>query len=315
VAPRDGRLFSDAAFVVGERGEDAAQALLGRTLPDGGGDTFYNLDPDGDPARARGWMDVTGALIHAGGFRDSSGGIEGGADVDLGSGLRLGGALSYQSDQLKDDEGSGASQSLVRFSLYASQTIGPIGFSADLSWGDARERLDRDTGFGFAGSSRTVQDLDGAFEAAAPIRAGGTWIIPTAGLVVSDLAARAFAETDPAASAFALTGAASSGVAVSPFATIALAHSFERPDGLEVTPDLDVGYRFDALAGGLAQTLVAADVTAFPGNRAGLSRSSALVGASVTAHKGGLTGYASYRATVAARWSDQTLSLGLRLVF
>lgn len=314
VAPRDPAIFSQAAFAFAEANQDAARSLLGRTRPDGGGDTFYNLAPDGGP-QARGWMDVTGQALDPAGFRSTSGGVEGGGDVDLGAGLRLGGALAYESAHLTDGDGGSANQDIVRVSLYGSQTLGAVGLSASLSYAHAGERFDRAAGFGQAASSRGVDDVAGAVQASLPFQTGGTWVTPAAGVLISDLSAAAFAETDAASAAFALTGPAAHGTAVSPYVAIGLSHAFATVSGAEITPDVEVGYRYDALASGLSQTLIAADATSFAGNRAGLQRSSALLGASLTAHRANWTGFLTYRASVAGDWNNQSISAGLRLAF
>jgi hypothetical protein len=314
VAPRDPAIFSDAAFVFAEANQDAARSLLARSRSDGGGDSFYNLAPGG-AAQARGWMDVTGSVLDPAAFRSTSGGIEGGGDVDLGSGFRVGAALAYQRAHLTDSGGGAANQDLVRVSLYGSQTLGGIGLSASLSYAHASESFVRATGFGAATASRGVDDVAGAIEVSAPFQAGGAKVTPAAGVLISDVSAAGFAETDAASADFALTGAAARGTAVSPYVQVALSHAFATQGGGEITPDVEVGYRYDALASGLAQTLIAADGTPFVGNRADLQRSSALVGASLTAHQGRWTGFVSYRASLAGDWNNQSISAGLRVAF
>jgi hypothetical protein len=314
VPPRDAALFSDAAFVFAETNQDAARSLLARTEPDGGGDSFYDLAPDGG-TRVRGWMDVTGSRIDPAAFTATTGGIEGGADVDLGGGFRLGGALAYDSSHLTDADHGSADQTEVRGGVYASQTVAGVGFSASLSYAHGSESFDRRTGFGVATSSRGVDDLVGAVPAAAPFQLSGSQVTPEVGLLISDVSAGAFAETDGKNSAFALTGASAHGVAISPYATVALSHAFTTQGGVVIRPDVEVGYRYDEVATGLSQTLVAADGTVFPGNRAGLQRSSALLGAGFTAHQGRWTGFVNYRASVAGDWNNQAFSAGLRFAF
>jgi hypothetical protein len=314
VAPRDPTLFSIAAFAFAEDNQDAAQSLLARSRSDGGGDASYSLSPNGGP-RARGWMDVTGSVLDPAAFRSTSAGIEGGADVDLSGGLRIGGALAYEDAHLTDSASGWANQDYGRVSLYASQTVGAVGLSASLSYAHADESLSRAPGFGRATSSRGVDDVSGAFEASAPIQTGGTWVTPSVGVLVSDLSAGAFAETDGASSAFALRGLAASNVAVSPYATVGVSHVFVTQAGGELTPDVQVGYRYDGLASGLSQTLVAADGTPFVGNRADLGRSSALLGASLSFHQANWSVYVKYRATVAGDWNNQSFDLGLRYAF
>jgi len=284
--------------------------LLGRAAPASGNGPSYDLG-----GSARGWMDVIGSVLDPAHFRAESGGIEGGGDADLGSGLRLGAGLAYEASHLSDADGGGANQDLVRFSLYGSQALGPIGLSVALSYAHASERFDRTTGFGEATSSRGVDDITGAIHVAASILRNGTSITPAAGLMVSDLSAGPFAETDTANTAFALTGASTRGVAVSPYASVTFAHPFTAQGGAVVTPDVEVGYRYDALASGLSQTLIAADDTPFFGNRAGLDRSSAVVGVGFSAHKGSFTSFVSYRASIARDWNNQALAAGLKVSF
>ena len=314
IPPRDARLFSDAAFAFAEVNQDAARSLLARIGPDGGGDSFYDLAPDGGP-KARGWMDVTGSRIDPAAFTATTGGIEGGADVDLGDGFRLGGALAYDSSHLTDADHGKADQTEVRVGLYASQTLAGVGFSASLSYAHGSESFDRSTGFGDATSSRGIDDVAGAVQAAAPIQISGSQVTPALGLLISDVSAGAFAETDAKNGAFALTGDTMHGVSVAPYATVAFSHAFTTQGGIVIRPDVEVGYRYDEVASGLSQTLVAADGTVFPGNRAGLQRSSALLGAGVTAHQGRWTGFVSYRASVAGDWNNQAISAGLRFAF
>jgi outer membrane autotransporter protein len=319
VAPTDASIFSAQAFAFGESNQTSDAALLWRSLPDGGGNSFYDLTPTGGPT-TRGWIDVIGDQLDpdlpfgTARFSTTSGGVEGGADVAIGP-ARLGAALAYESSHYSDNAGGRGNQNLVRGSLYGSVTLGSVGFSADLSYAHGSESNARASGLGVSSSSRGVSEVSGAFQAAAPFDVGPLRLTPMAGVLISDISAPAFAEHNGANAAFAVTGAASRGTFVSPYATLALSRSFTTASGAVVTPDAEVGYRHDALAAGLSQSLVAADGTVFAGNRIGLDRNSALVGASLTAHKGPLTVFVRYRAAFASNWRDNSINVGLRVAF
>jgi hypothetical protein len=319
VAPRDAAIFSADAFAFAEANQDSVTALMARTLPDGGGDTFYNLAPPGGPD-ARGWIDLVGARIDPrvageGAFSAWSGGIEAGADVALSGAARLGGSFGYESSRLSDTEGGSAHQDLYRLSLYGSADAGPVGLSADVTYAHSAESLERAAGFGVSASSRGVDEVAGALQAAAPQEVGGATITPAAGVLFAHISAQAFGETDARSAAFAVTGAAASASTVSPYAQVSVSRMFTTADGLKLTPDAELGYRYDPAAAGLGQTLIAPDGTVFAGNRLGLSRSSALLGASLTAHKGTWTAFVRYRATVASGWNDQSAQIGVRVAF
>jgi uncharacterized protein with beta-barrel porin domain len=317
VAPRDPQLFGDALAAFAEANENGIVDLLGRTLPDGGGDTFYNLAPDGGP-QARGWMDVMGDRLAAGGaaaFAATTGGLQAGADVALGGGLRLGGAFAYESGHLSQSGAGGANADVERVSLYASQTIGAVGLSAVVSYAGGSERLDRNAGLGLSTARRDVDAFAGAAQASAPFSAGGFTVTPSAGVFVSQVTAGAFAETNLTDAAFAVTGAAARATTASPFATLGLSQAFTTASGLVVTPDAEIGYRYDAAVGGLGQRLTAADGTAFAAVQAGLARDAATLGASVTFHQNSWTAFLKYRAVVAGGWSDNSVQAGVRIAF
>jgi uncharacterized protein with beta-barrel porin domain len=319
VAPRDARIFSAQDFVFAERNQDSVSALMGRTRPDGGGDTFYDLGGESGPA-ARGWMQVVGGFIDPGSvdhasFNANSGGIEGGADVALGGQTRLGGAVGYEASSLSDSDGGQASQDTLRLSLYASQTLGAVGLSAAVSYAHGWDDTDRASGLGDSVSKRGADEVTGAVQLAAPFSAGEVRLSPVAGVLVSSISSGAFLERNVLNAAFAVSGASSSATVVSPYATIGVSREFTTAHGVQLTPAAEVGYRYDASADGLAQTLFATDGTAFFGNQVRLDRNSALLGVSLTAHQGQWTGYLKYQASVSGNWSDQSLQAGLRMAF
>jgi uncharacterized protein with beta-barrel porin domain len=260
-----------------------------------------------------GWIDpAAGDGSH---FRASSGGLAGGADVEVGSGARLGGALDYESASLSDSNGGSANQSTFRASLYASQTFGTVGLSGALSYAHGWGDTSRATGINLATASRSGDEITGAVQLADPFSAGDVRFTPAAGVLISYVSSGAFRESDPADPAFAISGPSSHTTVVSPYVTVGVSREFTTSSGLKLTPDAEIGYRYDGVAGGFAQTLIASDGTAFFGNQVKLDQSSALIGVSLTAHQGQWTGFVKYRASVAGDWNDQSIQAGVRVAF
>ena len=82
--PKDYDVATDATPAGPQRRRSVTE-LLGRTLPDGNGDSFYNIDP---PAGTTiGWMKALGSWLGAGrtsatpGFNAVDGGLEAGGDL------------------------------------------------------------------------------------------------------------------------------------------------------------------------------------------------------------------------------------------
>jgi uncharacterized protein with beta-barrel porin domain len=320
VAPRDSRIFAAQAFAFSRGNARAVLDLLGRSQPDGGGNTGFNSAPlSGE--RGRAWVEVSASTVSADGqgaspgFRGDAGGLSGGVDGDLGRGARLGLALAYDRDKLHDDAGGAAAASIFRVSLYGSQVVGPLGFSEAFSYARASNHTHRATGAGDGSASYDSEAVTGAVQVAAPFRSGPLALTPLAGVLVSNLASGALAERDAVSTAFAVTGVARGATWASPYVTLGLSREFAGAGGLVITPDLLVGYRHDPDSAGQAFSLKAADGTAFEVKPAGLGGGSAVFGASVTAHARSWTAYAKVRAQVAGKWSDESATVGFRLAF
>ena len=318
MAPRDARVFSAQAFAFAQANQDSVGALLSRTRADGGGNSFYEIAPGGPSIR--GWMQVAGSVIDppsgdGSQFRATSAGLEGGADGALGDDARLGAAIGYQVANLSDSLGGHANDRMLRVSLYGSKTFGTIGVSGALSYAHGWEQTARASGIGPSFSSRGSDQFTGAIQVSAPFQSGGVTITPAAGVLFSRLTSGAFVETNAVISAFAVSGGAARLTTTSPFVVVGLSRQFTAGGGVELTPNLELCYRYDASAGGMAQTLVAADGTVFFGNQVRLDRNSALLEVSLTAHQGQWTGFAKYRANVAGNWNNQSFQVGLRAAF
>jgi len=135
------------------------------------------------------------------------------------------------------------------------------------------------------------------------------------GILLSHLSTGAFAESDTASAAFALTGKGAGYTLTSPYASLGVSRDFATPSGLVITPDAELGYRYDNNPRGEQFNLTAADGTTFDGARVNLDRSTTLVGLSLTLHEGQWTAFAKYRGQIAGDWSSQGGALGVRLAF
>jgi outer membrane autotransporter protein len=316
VLPRDATIFANAAFGFAEANQASTTSLLDRMSP-GGGDDAFALGSGG-----KGWIEAIGSDLDpssAGNdipsFRVLSGGVEGGADIGLGAGARLGGSVGYEEGRLTDSDGGVANQNLFRVGVYGEVQAGLFVISADAGYAHAGQTFARASGFGASLSSRDIDDGFGAVEVSVPLKTGGTQITPQAGVAIASLSAGAFQESNAQSSAFAVSGSPANGTFVSPFAKVSVSHDFSQGGGLIVTPAGEVGYRYDGLASQLGETLVAADGTPFFGNTSHLSRNAAVLGASLTAHQGRWAGFLRYQGDFAGNWNDQRLQGGLRVRF
>ena len=293
--------------------------LLGRTLPDGNGNSFYNIDPPAGTTIV--WAKVLGSWLDAGhapgmpGFSAEAGGLEAGGDLAVGQGGRLGAAIGYEAIGLSDSADGSASEDILRVSLYGSHGLGPIGLSAVLSYAHGWDRTDRASGLGPSTASLSDDEYTAAVQAAAPFVSQGFAVTPAVGLLVSSLNSGAFQERNGANAAFAVSGPGTSVTLVQPYAVLGLSRAFTTAQGTVVTPDVQLGYRYDAAADHLRTTLIALDGTVFPGVGLGLNPNSALVGASLTAHNGAWSGFVRYRATLSSNWTNQSVEAGFRWVF
>ena len=320
IAPADTRIFSATTFAFAQANQSAVAELLGRPKPEGGGNSFFNLNPvDGQSGRV--WAEVDGSVlsvdaIPAGpAFHADTGGVQGGVDGDIGAGARIGVAFGYDRNSLRDDAGSRSSADVFRASVYGSQPVGQVGFSEVVSYARGWVTTDRATGLGVGVASFGSNEWTEAFQAAAPFSLGAGLVTPAAGVTFSQLTSDAFSEIDGASSAFAVSGRGRSLNVVSPYVIVGVSHEFVLGGGVVVTPDASVGYRYDDAARGQGFTLQAADATLFDAVRVAEGGGSGLLGLSLTAHKGHWSGYVEYRGQIADGWNDESGKIGFRFAF
>lgn len=319
MAPRDARLFSTQMMAVAALGEQRTIDLLQRTQADGGGNGFYNFAVSGEQ-RYRMWMELAGNardIDRSGdrpGTRSSAFGGQIGLDAEVRDGGRIGIAGGYDRTSLHDDLGSRGTGDVARIGFYASQTVGRIGLSAIVGYAHAWQESRRETGIGRAVARYGIGTVTVGAQASAALAIAGTTVTPALGVVASRFGAD-LAEDGSVPAAFAVGGRFGDRTYVSPFANIGLSRVIDDGRGTSLVPDVSFGYRRSEAAAGPEVRLVAADGTAFAGNRANLSRDTLSAGAGLTLHRGGWTGYVRYRGQFADRWTDNSGTLGIRLAF
>ena len=322
ISPRDARIYAAQDFAFAEINQDAVSALLTRPLPDGGGDTLENIASSGGPA-ARVWIQAVRPVPERrrwspakwGSQRSAAGGVEAGAAMwPLAPAAVWAERLATRASASPTAPAAPATRPSFRVSGYGSQAFGGAVFSAALSYAHGWDTTERASGFGLATTTRGGDAVTGAAQLATPFQAEGLKVTPAVGVMISSLTGGGFAEHDAASSAFAVTGSPVGLTAVSPFASVGLSHAFTSGDGLAITPDVQLGYRYDGAGAGRV-TLVAQDGTVFLGNQVNPNPNAALLGASLTAHKAGWSAFVKYRATVSSNWLDQSVAAGLRIAF
>ena len=248
-------------------------------------------------------------------FHADDGGFDAGVDVAPDANSRLGLAAGYGQDNLKDADGAHSNETVARVSLYGSETLGPYGVSAVLDYAHAWDRTDRATGVGRAGTSYEADEVIGAIQVARPFDLMGLKATPDAGAQISGLHTDSFRETFAPSPAFAVRGASASSTFAQPYADFGLSKAYVLSNGLQLTPDVQIGYRYDGAARGLGVVLTAADGTVFTGNRLGYDKNEAMVRLGASLHRGGWTGFVRYKAEIAGDWNNQTGQIGLRYAF
>jgi hypothetical protein len=308
VAPVDARLYAAQKFVFAETNQDSVSALLNRGPGRDGGDALTD-------SATGAWVRVIGALLNANDpFHATGEGVEGGADLNVTPGGKVGVAFGYEATSLSDSLGGGASQQIARVGVYGSQSLGAAVVSGAVDYAHAWDKTDRATGVTPSTAASGSDVVTGGVQIAVPIHVEEVMLTPSAGVIATSVRGGGFSEAN-ALPAFAVTGLRSSFGAVEPYALVDLSRAFKTSDGGVITPTITVGYRHDGVADAAEQTLVAQDGTVFAGNKLGLGPNTAVLGASISLQRGALTGFLRYRASVADNWNDQSLSAGVRWSF
>jgi len=313
---------------------DIAMAAGTRVASAGGlTDTGLSLLSLGDVAAAmprpdetRVWLQGVGQLQNLSGNADtpgakaSLGGVALGVERAVNGLLMIGGALGFDSGQVTTPALTGTTQqSDWHAAVYGRATFGQIfvGGSAEYSRADATAR--RQVAIGSLGgtiSGRSLIDILGAqLEAGTNLKFGATTVQPIAALQILQLTPQSFSETGSTGAELAVAG--QNQTALRGVLGANVSHAIPLAQGGNVTPMLSVGWgheflnstsRINAtfLGGGTGFTV--------SGTRPGSDE--ALLGAAVawqTSAK--FQFYGGYNASLAARQTLQSASLGLRLVW
>jgi hypothetical protein len=269
---------------------------------------------------AGGWVQATGGVATqngTAGFTANMAGFLAGVDAPLdAAGTRLGLAVGYDEDWLKDGSGGEASVGTTRVGLYASQPLGSAMLAADFMVGAMSDTSTRQTGLGAASAKPDGTVFEGGLQAATALSWRGFNIAPAAGLRVAVVDSSAFGETTPARlDAFAVTGAASSYDSVQPYAKVTLSQTYFIGNGVAVTPELSAGYAVELGDRGKAVSVTAPDGTIFAASKASPDSSAAEFSAGLSAGQGAWSLYAKYNGAVAGNWNAQSGEAGIEAKF
>jgi hypothetical protein len=323
VAPADVQLAAEAGQALGLTAERLAGTLLGHVGADPHGAcatlapvSFMNHTSAtlaGAFCAAGGWLQVSGSETRMPGGRVQSGGFLAGIDRPVGPDARLGAAVGYDNDTLRDAAGGSARTGMVRLGLYASDKAGALRLSAGLLAGIGTADTARQTGAGGADASVAAFTLSGALQAVLPLRLAGVAVLPAAGLEFAAIRTGRFDET-AAQQAFALHGAAAGALTAKPYLALTLRRSLALAQGWQAAPWLSLGLE-DQLGGAASVALAAADGTRFTSRAGRLDPVAGRAGAGIEIRRGGLCLTASYRAEASGNWSMQTAEAALHVTF
>jgi hypothetical protein len=272
---------------------------------------------------AGGWVQATGGIATQNGAADAPGftanmaGFLAGVDAPLdAAGTRLGLAVGYDEDWLKDGAGGKASIGTTRVGLYGSQPWGNAVLAADFMVGFMNQTSTRETGLGAAQAKPDGTVFEGGLQAAASLVWNGLTVVPAAGLRVALVDTNAFGETTPAKlSAFAVTGASTAYDSVQPYARVSLSHTYFTGNAIAVTPELSAGYAAELADRGKAVNVTAPDGTIFASAKPAPDSSAAEFSAGLSAGQGAWSLYAKYIGAVSGNWNAQSGEAGVEAKF
>jgi len=255
------------------------------------------------------------------GFTGSTGGFLAGYDRPVAENVYLGLAGGYLHSDIDEHSTSNGTESSVRLAAYAGVTAGASLFT--MTAGYAHDTFETGRGTGGAG---TASESHGGNEATAagqwslPLQiqgyGGGTAILtPKAGLQFVHLSENALAETG--ASGFNLGAGGHGTDSVQPYVGAALAQKFVADSGAEITPELRLGYTYEAESNARLLTVTTVGGANFPVSRVGPSRNQLIGGLGFSMIAGpNLSVYATYDAVLpTGNTTEQTVQVGLRWRF
>jgi uncharacterized protein with beta-barrel porin domain len=346
IAPRDDSIFSAQSQALATDAQQTTSLLLDKAVLGGnaGNETCAaaaqvspaSSSPNGINEQARlasalgsgfcqagGWIEATGSFMNAGasggasGYSADTAGFMAGLDrlVDT-SGTRLGFAIGYDQIFLNDDSGGSGSMGVTHLALYGSQPVGPITLAGVFGYGQASNTTSRATGVGNLSESNNNNIISGGVQASTNVSLGQFALLPEAGLRVASVSGGDFAESGQGfIAAFAVSGRTANYTSVQPYVTLGLSRSFTTASHVVISPDVQIGYEYEAGDRGVATEIFSADGTAFSTAHNNLDPSDGLLSAGLSAGKNNWSLYADYIAQLSGNWTAQTVEAGLRVTF
>jgi fibronectin-binding autotransporter adhesin len=266
------------------------------------------------------WIQGVGSMLAAdeqgavpGFHSDTSGGL-GGFDTAVAPNISISAAFGYDQSSLHDSVGGEGSEDVLRAGVSSRQVFGPVDFTEVVAYGRDRSTTLRETGVGIVSESHTGNEFDGGLAVAAPFSLGRIFVTPEAGVRAGSFDEGGFSERAAGAlAAFAVSGGGTSFTSVDPYADLTVGGSFWADSRNLLTPSVRVGYDYEAGNRNPIADLVAADSTAFAGDRLQFDRGSLLVAPELRIDNGRYSFYFDYTANLSDNWTMQTLAAGLRL--
>jgi uncharacterized protein with beta-barrel porin domain len=182
--------------------------------------------------------------------------------------------------------------------------------------GFANDTTTRPTGVGNAKASFSSTDYSGGIQAQTQFAYRGVTIRPAAGLRIASVTQGGFVENGAGfVPKFSMSAASSSATSVQPYVKVDVSKGFYTPSMTLITPDLSVGYDYEAGDTGKSVAITARDGTQFTTFHNSLGRSTAEVGAGISAGKGNWSLFAKYSAYLSGNWTSQIGEAGFTMKF
>jgi hypothetical protein len=328
VAPSDSSLFPNMTQALALGAQADSLALLNHAAT-GGRTACQAMAPHTVAATANaaaalagefcavgGWAQTFGTAVSADGtYNLRGGGFLAGVDRPVYmTGLRLGLAAGYDTENLRDKSSSRVELDAVRIGLYASQPIGRFLLSANVMDSIVSTNDTRQTGAGGAFAKGNANIVSGAVQIAALLRFQGASVTPAFGVVIDSVNMGSLSET-AATQAFAVSAAASNGATVAPYMRLNVAKTFITAKDLAIIPALSLGMTESLSNPGNKVTLTAQDGTNFTASPHHLAPFSGQVAASLAVGRGDWAFTTAYSANLAGNWTAQAVQAGVVIRF
>ncbi|HXC27377.1 MAG TPA: autotransporter outer membrane beta-barrel domain-containing protein [Stellaceae bacterium] len=266
-----------------------------------------------------GFASVNGSSS-APGFTGDTGGFLAGYDRPVTPNIYLGVAGGYLHSDIDEHSTSSGTEESARFNVYGGMLAGPSLFSATAGyahdWFDTTRGLG---GIGIASENHGGNEATAAAQWSLPLPIAGygggmATLTPKAGIEYLYLSEDAFSESG--AGGFDLSNSGHGTNSLQPYLAAALSQKFVTASGMQLTPELRLGYAHDMFDSRLL-TVIAASGAGFPVEGVKPSRDQVTAGIGVVVQATTcLSAYADYDTILhTGNTTEQTIQAGLRLKF